>query len=88
MFMLLRTTVFRQLGGFDDRYFLYYEDVDLCARIRLSGLDILQLPLPGVIHNAQRSSHRNPKYLRWHIGSMLRFFCSSVFIRALWLRRR
>ena len=86
MFLLLRTTVYRQLGGFDERYFLYYEDVDLCARARLAGLEIVQLALPGVIHNAQRASHRNAKYLRWHIGSMLRFFTSAAFLRWQWLR--
>jgi hypothetical protein len=86
MFMLLPTPVYRQLGGFDDRYFLYYEDVDLCARARLAGLDVVQLPLPGVVHDAQRTSHRDAKYLRWHLGSMLRFFCSGVFMRLQWRR--
>ena len=86
MFMLLRSPVYQQMGGFDERYFLYYEDVDLCARIRLAGLDIVQLPLPGVVHDAQRASHRNPTYLRWHVGSMLRFFCSGVFMRLQWQR--
>ena len=86
MFLLLRTTVYRQLGGFAERYFLYYEDVDLCARARLAGLEIVQLALPGVIHNAQRASHRDPKYLRWHVGSMLKFFTSAAFLRWQWLR--
>lgn len=86
MFLLLRTPVYREMGGFDEKYFLYYEDVDLCARIRLAGLDIVQLPLPGVVHDAQRASHRDPKYLRWHVGSMLRFFCSRVFMRLQWRR--
>ena len=86
MFLLLRTAVYRQLGGFDERYFLYYEDVDLCARARLAGLEIVQLALPGVIHNAQRASHRDPKYLRWHVGSMLKFFTSAAFLRWQWLR--
>lgn len=86
MFLLLRTTVYRQLGGFDERYFLYCEDVDLCARARLAGLDVVQLALPGVVHNAQRASHRNPQYRRWHLGSMLRFFASGAFLRWQWLR--
>ena len=86
MFLLMRSAVYRQTGGFDERYFLYYEDVDLCARIRLAGLDIVQLALPGVVHNAQRASHRDPKYLRWHVGSMLRFFASGAFLRWQWLR--
>ena len=86
MFMMLPTPVYRQLGGFDERYFLYYEDVDLCARARLAGLNVVQLPLPGVVHDAQRASHRDAKYLRWHLGSMLRFFSSGVFLRLQWQR--
>ncbi len=86
MFMLMRTSVYRQLGGFDERYFLYYEDVDLCARARLAGLNIVQVHLPGVVHDAQRTSHRKVRYLGWHVGSMLRFFCSKVFLILQWRR--
>ncbi|WP_295955485.1 glycosyltransferase [Rhodoferax sp.] len=87
MFMVLSTALYRSMGGFDEKFFLYYEDVDLCARIRLQSLQIALLPHHGVTHDAQRSSHTQRKYLRWHLSSMLRFFCSRVFIRALWLHR-
>ena len=86
MFMLLRAPVYQELGGFDERYFLYLEDVDLCARARLLGLRTVQLPLNGVVHDAQRKSQRDPKYRRWHLMSMLRFFCSAVFLRLQWQR--
>lgn len=86
MFMLLRTTVFAEVGGFDTRYFLYYEDVDLCARLRLSGYRVVVTPEATVVHAAQRSSHRRVRYLVWHLRSMLRFFCSPVYWRMLWRR--
>ena len=86
MFMLLRTPVYQQMGGFDDKFFMYCEDVDLCARARLAGLDVVQLPLPGVVHDAQLASRRDLQHLRWHIGSLLRFFCSGVFLRLQWRR--
>jgi len=79
MFMLLPRSVFAQLGGFDVRYFLYYEDVDFCARIRLAGYRIALTPAVHVIHNAQRRSHRNIRFLYWHVRSMLRFFMSPVY---------
>ena len=86
MFMLFRRETFEQLGGFDPRYFLYYEDVDLCARLRLRGYEVALCPDAKVVHHAQRSSHRNFKYLTWHLASMLRFFASPPFLKICWIR--
>ncbi|MBI3480404.1 MAG: glycosyltransferase family 2 protein [Nitrosomonadales bacterium] len=84
MFMLFRREVYEQLGGFDQRYFLYYEDVDLCARLRLLGYEVALCPAAQVVHHAHRSSHRNLKYLRLHLASMLRFFMSRPFLKICW----
>lgn len=73
MFMLARRSVFEQARGFDERYFLYYEDVDLCRRVRALGHDIRLAPDARVVHAAQRTSHRNPRYLAWHLRSILRY---------------
>ena len=86
MFMLFRREMYEKLGGFNERYFLYYEDVELCARLRLQGYKVAMCPAAKVIHHAQRSSHNNLKYLRWHLTSMLRFFLSLSFMRICWLR--
>jgi hypothetical protein len=79
MFMLFPRQVFEQLHGFDERYFLYYEDVDLCGRLHLAGYRVAACPSSQVVHHAQRSSHRSLKFLRWHLASMLRFFLSPVY---------
>lgn len=81
MFMLFHSTAFQELGGFDERFYLYYEDVDICARLRLSGHEIALSPDATVVHAANRESHRNVTYLKWHLTSMVRFFCSPVFFR-------
>lgn len=81
MFMLFPRTIFEQLHGFDERYFLYYEDVDICGRLKLLGNDVVVCPQAKVTHHAQRSSHRSFKYLRWHLKSLIRFFFSSVYWR-------
>jgi len=83
MFMLYAREIFARLGGFDERYFLYYEDVDICARLKLLGYCAQLCPQAQVVHHAQRSSHANFKYLRWHLRSMMRFFLSPVYWRLL-----
>lgn len=88
MFLLFRRDTFEQIGGFDQRYFLYYEDVDLCARLRLRGYEIALCTEAKVIHHAHRSSHRNIKYLKLHLASMLRFFFSPPFFKICMLRLR
>jgi N-acetylglucosaminyl-diphospho-decaprenol L-rhamnosyltransferase len=78
MFMVLRSETFRAVGGFDEGYFLYYEDVDLCWRLQRRQLRAAQLRTARAIHDARRSSHRNLRYLRWHGMSMLRFFAKRA----------
>lgn len=81
MFMLVRSDAFRRVGGFDERYFMYYEDVDLCARLHTAGFGIALDPAASVVHAARRDSHRRPRYLAWHIQSMLRFWMSDAYRR-------
>ena len=73
MFMLFRSRDFHDLGGFDERFFLYYEDVDICVRAWQKGMKILACPKVSVIHDARRDSRRSLRHLRWHLGSMVRF---------------
>lgn len=87
MFMLFPSRAFAAAGGFDERYFLYYEDVDLCCRLRLSGRRVLHAPAAQVVHDAQRASHRHPAYFLRHAASMLRFFLSPVFAASRRLAR-
>jgi N-acetylglucosaminyl-diphospho-decaprenol L-rhamnosyltransferase len=88
MFMVLRRDVYKELNGFNQKYFLYYEDVDLCARLWLKGLKVALIPKVRATHRAQRSSHKKIRYLWIHIRSMLRFFFSSTFLRLMCLRTR
>jgi N-acetylglucosaminyl-diphospho-decaprenol L-rhamnosyltransferase len=81
MFMVIPRNVFQLLNGFDERFFLYYEDVDLCARLRLLGFEVALCPHAKVIHSAHRTSHTNFKYFKWHLGSMARYFFSPVFLK-------
>jgi N-acetylglucosaminyl-diphospho-decaprenol L-rhamnosyltransferase len=78
MFMLLRRDAFAAVGGFDARYHLYYEDVDLCARLRLAGYDIRLVPSASAVHLARRQSRRDIRYSLWHLRSMIRYILSGT----------
>ena len=71
-FFVIRTAVFKKLGGFDDRFFMYMEDADLTLRAKKFGKTMFN-PLEHVIHTWERSSSKSLKYLMIHISSMLKF---------------
>lgn len=75
MFMLFPAASFSRLGGFDEGFSLYYEDVDICVRAWREHLPVLTCPSVSVIHDARRDSRRKLTYLRWHLASMMRYFC-------------
>lgn len=76
MFMLFRSTAYREVQGFDERYFLYYEDVDLCRRLHRAGKRVVYQPRSEVVHDARRGSHRNPALALQHLKSGVRFLLS------------
>ena len=84
--LVLPTPVWRQLGGFDERYHMYCEDVDLSLRLRLAGLRLVRTPVT-VVHAGQRASHRNWAHLQWHVRSLLRLWRSPVYRQARQLFR-
>jgi N-acetylglucosaminyl-diphospho-decaprenol L-rhamnosyltransferase len=73
MFMLFRSEAFRAVGGFDERFFLYYEDVDICRRLEALGYDAIYVPDVTVVHDARRESRRNPRRMAIHAASALRY---------------
>ena len=72
-FMMFKSEAYARIGGVDERYFLYYEDVDLCARLRIIGLRVVLEPNVRIIHDASRRSWGNLYYMMIHARSMLRF---------------
>jgi N-acetylglucosaminyl-diphospho-decaprenol L-rhamnosyltransferase len=78
MFMLFRSDAYARTGGFDEHYFMYCEDADICTRIWRFGYKVVGCLSASVIHNAQRASHRSWKHLSWHIRSLLRYMFSNA----------
>jgi GT2 family glycosyltransferase len=54
--MLVRRQAFDAVGGFDARYFLYWEDADLCRRLRARGYEIRYAPAASAVHRVGHSS--------------------------------
>jgi len=74
MYMLIPSGKYRELAGFDESFFLYYEDVDLCARAWKAGYKVVLCMDASVIHDARRSSRKNLIFFKWHLFSASRFF--------------
>ena len=64
--IFINNEFFRDLGGFDPRFFLYLEDIDLCRRIAAKGLNIWMLPALKVKHNWRMSSKTRPYFSSFH----------------------
>lgn len=79
MFMLVRGTDFTALGGFDEGYFLYYEDVDFCVRLWRIGRRVRLSPGGRVVHDARRASRHNLRHALWHAASMMRYFRKHIW---------
>lgn len=72
---LARRAVLEAIGGFDESFFLYEEDVDLCLRARRAGGRILYTPQAEVVHHLGRSMDRAPALARLEYHrSHLRFY--------------
>lgn len=81
MFLVVPRHIYTALHGFNERYFLYFEDVDFCARARLAGFKVLVNKNIRVVHEAQRDSHRKLKFLVWHLHSACKFFISAAYLK-------
>ena len=82
MFWLMPSSTYRTLNGMDEKFKLYFEDVDFCTRAQQHGMKIIVDTHLQVIHNAQRASRRNIYYLFQHTKSAVQFFMSSVYRQA------
>lgn len=96
--MFGRRETVRRLGGFDERFFMYYEEVDLCARMRQQGLEVVYLPEAVIRHAGGVSSDQAPrlvlcerlrslvKFLSKHEGRSRTRLFKAVFLPALMAR--
>jgi GT2 family glycosyltransferase len=72
-FMLLRTQAVQQARLFDERFFMYPEDMDLTRRIHRDYLTVF-FPHATIIHNHEKASYKSLKMLWIHMVNMCRYF--------------
>jgi N-acetylglucosaminyl-diphospho-decaprenol L-rhamnosyltransferase len=77
-FLMFSSTAWRDVGGFDERYHMYCEDVDLCLRLQLRGWRLAKAP-SRVVHVGARNSRRQLRHTAWHVRSLLRLWASQAF---------
>ncbi len=56
-FLMVKRTIFDKVGGFDERFFMYFEDIDLCKRLTSKYYKILFVPKAKIIHFEHQSSN-------------------------------
>jgi hypothetical protein len=60
--MMIRWNVFDRIGGFDETYFLYFEETDFCFRAKMAGISTWYVPASRIMHIAGQSTNvTNPK---------------------------
>ena len=72
-FLLVRSSLFQSIGGFDERFFMYMEDRDLVRRIGDHAVTLYD-PLVFVAHAYGKGSYRSTLLLKYHIQSAIRYF--------------
>lgn len=78
-FQLYKTKDFVILGGFDERYFLYMEDVDICRKIDVLGKKKLYYPKEEIIHVLKQGSSKDLKLFFRHTNSAIKYFLKWGF---------
>lgn len=73
-FQLYRTEDFVALNGFDERYFLYMEDVDICKKIDAMGKKKLYFPKETITHVLKQGSSKSLKLFFYHLTSAIKYF--------------
>jgi O-antigen biosynthesis protein len=80
-FMFMRRSLYQEVGGFDEAFFMYAEDLDLCARVKERGYKVWYCPDTQVIHFKGKSCARQP------IRSRMAFYEAMIIFSRKYRRR-
>ncbi len=84
--LFLRRSVLEQVGLFDERYFMYFEEADLCRRIRNAGYEIWCVPTAQMWHKVATSAQKDrPGQRYWRNWGKIQFFTQYPHGKVPWL---
>jgi GT2 family glycosyltransferase len=72
-FMLARTPLLTRVGGFDPRFFMYFEDYDLSLRVGRES-QVAYVPRARIVHHGGDASRKGVRHVAWFMRSAWRFF--------------
>jgi len=72
-FMFLRTKALQDVGMFDERFFMYPEDIDLTRRIH-ANYKTIYYPEVSIVHEHEKASFKSLKMMRIHMWNMIKYF--------------
>ena len=72
-FLVIKTDLFKRVNGFDDRFFMYMEDADLCKRVNKES-KLMYYPGTEIIHKWEKGSHKSRNLFKYHLKSMIKYF--------------
>lgn len=80
-FLVFQAELYEKLNGFDESYFMYFEDVDLCHRAnKLCSQNVIYLKNIKAIHQGGYQNRKLfSKHFRWYFSSLMRFLFNSTF---------
>lgn len=86
--LMMRKSALDQVGGFDEHFFLFFEETDLCFRLRNAGYEIYVIPEAKVIHRGGASRPENynaHKIIHYH-RSLFHYFRKHVPVKPVWVK--
>jgi GT2 family glycosyltransferase len=79
-FMFFRSSHLQALRGFDERFFMYFEDIDLVRRARTVGRAVYY-PYVHAYHGYGKGSYHRPRLLMYHLRAAVRYFSKWGWFR-------
>ena len=79
--MMLRAEILSTVGLFDDRFFMYSEEVDFCERVRRHGYRVMYTPEAEVVHVGGKSTQANPEKAAFEYRRSQLYFYSKHYGR-------